>query len=182
MNSTMKRTKKILVVLCLILLCCSVAAAESVSRMHYVFLDWVGEYTGQVDSNKIPFGYGLFESSTPKDGEKWHYIGNWENGVPEGEGAVYFENGNMQKGIFSNGDFIDGLAYSVTGLSAVQVKIERALPPSEEALYIGNKKSLRFHYPTCRSVTQMKEKNKVEFFTREEAIERGYKPCGDCNP
>ena len=109
-------------------------------------------------------------------------MGNWEAGIPEGEGAIYFENGNMLKGIFSNGEMTEGLAYSVTGLSAVQVKTERALPESNEAMYIGNKRSLRFHYPTCRSVTQMSEKNRIEFFSREEAIERGYKPCGDCNP
>ena len=178
----MKKTLALLISMCLILTCCTIAIAESVSRMHYVFGDWVGEYTGQVDSNKIPFGYGLFESSTPKDGEKWHYIGNWENGMPEGEGAIYFENGNMQKGIFANGEFVDGLAYSVTGLSAVQVKIERTITSTDEVLYIGNKKSQRFHYPTCRSVTQMKDKNKIEFHSREEAIERGYKPCGECNP
>lgn len=179
----MKKALSLLAALCLILVCYVSASAESISRMHYVFMDWVGEYTGQVDSNKIPFGYGLFVSSTPKDGEKWHYIGTWENGIPEGEGAVYFENGNMQKGLFSNGEFVDGLAYSVTGLAAVQVKAtDRSLPGSDDVLYIGNKKSLRFHYPTCRSVTQMKDSNKVEFSSREEAIERGYIPCGDCNP
>lgn len=182
MKSSMKKAMVFLATICLILICYTVATAESVTRMHYVFLDWVGEYTGQVDSNKIPFGYGLFESSTPKDGEKWHYIGIWENGVPEGEGAVYFENGNMQKGQFSNGELTDGLVYSVTGLAAFPVAIERTVTETNEALYIGNKKSMRFHYPTCRSVTQMKDKNKIEFFSREDAIERGYIPCGECNP
>ena len=182
MKKAMKKSLALLAVLCLLLTGISAACAESVSKMHYVFLDWVGEYTGQVDSGNIPFGFGLFVSSTPMDGENWHYIGTWENGLPEGEGAVYFENGNMQKGIFAGGAFVDGLAYSVTGLSAVQVKPERSLPASDDVLYIGNKKSLRFHYPTCRSVSQMNEKNKVEFHTREEAIERGYRPCGDCNP
>ena len=171
-----------MIALCLVLLCQAASTAESVSRIRYVYQDWVGEYTGQVDSNKIPFGFGLFVSSTPKDGELWHYIGAWENGVPEGEGAVYFENGNMLKGIFAGGEFIEGLAYSATGLSAVQVKTERTLPAGDGVQYIGNKKSMKFHYPTCRSVTQMSEKNKIEFFSREEAVERGYKPCGECNP
>ena len=111
----MKKTLALLISMCLILTCCTIAIAESVSRMHYVFGDWVGEYTGQVDSNKIPFGYGLFESSTPKDGEKWHYIGNWENGMPEGEGAIYFENGNIEQrmnGVCAGGtgSFIDQMA------------------------------------------------------------------------
>ena len=178
----MKRFLAFAAVLCLLLAGCSFAYADSVTNMHYVFLDWVGEYTGQVDSGNIPFGYGLFVSATPKDGENWHYIGQWENGLPEGDGAVYFENGNMQKGVFAGGELVDGLAYSVTGLSAVQVKAERSLPAGDDVQYIGNKKSLRFHYPTCRSVTQMNEKNKVEFHSREEAIDRGYRPCGECNP
>lgn len=182
MKPAMKKILVFLMLLCMSLLCCTVSSAESVSRMHYVFLDWVGEYTGQVDSGKIPFGFGLFESSTPKDGEIWHYIGTWENGVPEGEGAVYFENGNMLKGVFSSGELMDGLSYSVTGLSAVLVRTERTIPGTEGVQYIGNRKSMKFHYPACRSVTQMSDKNKVEFFSREEAVERGYKPCGECNP
>jgi hypothetical protein len=177
----MKRIVPILTAVCLLVFVCSVATAESVTNMHYVWMNWVGEYTGQVDSNNIPFGYGLFVSTTPQDGENWHYIGTWENGIPEGEGAVYFENGNMQKGTFSKGELLNGLVYNVTGLSAVPVKMEKTIVETE-ALYIGNKKSLRFHVPSCRSVTQMKDKNKVEFHSREEAIERGYIPCGDCNP
>lgn len=182
MKTAMRKFLSFLAVLCLLLAGCSLASADSVTNMHYVFLDFAGEYTGQVDSGNIPFGYGVFVSSTPRDGETWHYIGQWENGLPEGEGAVYFENGNMQKGLFAGGEFVDGLAYSVTGLSAVQVKPERSLQVEDDVRYIGNKKSLRFHYPTCRSVSQMNEKNKVEFHSREEAIDRGYRPCGDCNP
>ena len=49
--------------------------------------------------------------------------------------------------------------------------------------YVVNKSSLKFHYPDCESVDKMKESNK-EFFTgtREELIERGCDPCGNCNP
>ena len=166
---------------CLLLLLSGTALGESVTRMHYVYSNWVGEYTGQVDSNNIPFGFGLFESSTPIDGETWHYIGQWENGVPEGEGAVYLDNGNMNKGIFSNGELVNGLMYSVSGLAAVPV-VQENRAVQTDALYIGNKKTMRFHLPTCRSVSQMKESNKVEFYSREEAIERNYIPCGDCNP
>ena len=49
--------------------------------------------------------------------------------------------------------------------------------------YVINKNSLKFHYPDCESVGKMKESNK-EFFTgtREELLERGCDPCGNCNP
>lgn len=49
--------------------------------------------------------------------------------------------------------------------------------------YVINKNSLKFHYPDCESVGKMKESNK-EFFTgtRDELLERGCDPCGNCNP
>lgn len=49
-------------------------------------------------------------------------------------------------------------------------------------MYIGNKNSHKFHYPDCPSVAKMKEKNKVTLSSREEAIELGYDPCGNCKP
>ena len=52
-----------------------------------------------------------------------------------------------------------------------------------QADYILNTNTKKFHYPTCSSVNDMKEKNKQEFFgTRDEAISNGYSPCGCCKP
>lgn len=48
--------------------------------------------------------------------------------------------------------------------------------------YIGNSNSHKFHYPTCKSVGKMSEKNKVTFSSRDEAINQGYTPCKNCNP
>lgn len=184
MNGMRRMKKALLLLIALLLVVMSMTTpvkAEPVVRAHYVFLDYSGEYTGQADSSSIPFGFGVFVSETPIDGELWHYIGQWEDGLPSGEGAIYYENGNMEKGTFVLGILTDGLIYTVTGLAANPVSIERVIAESE-ILYIGNKKSMKFHYPYCCSVTQMKESNKVEFFSREEAIERHYIPCGDCNP
>ena len=50
------------------------------------------------------------------------------------------------------------------------------------APYIGNANSYKFHYASCSSVDQMKESNKVEFYSRDEAINAGYDPCKRCNP
>ena len=56
-------------------------------------------------------------------------------------------------------------------------------PEEEKIRYIGNKNSYIFHYPYCPSVEQMKEKNKRPLkCTRDEAISKGYSPCGRCNP
>lgn len=60
---------------------------------------------------------------------------------------------------------------------------ERLLPTNnQENYYIGNKNSHVFHLASCKSVKDMKEKNKVEFLTRDEAIEKGYRPCDRCKP
>lgn len=50
--------------------------------------------------------------------------------------------------------------------------------------YIANKNTKKFHYPDCKSVKQMSEKNKQFFYgvTREYMMEQGYDPCGNCDP
>jgi DNA-entry nuclease len=58
-----------------------------------------------------------------------------------------------------------------------------AEPESAVMTYILNTNTKKFHYPDCRSVKAMKDKNKLEVeATREEVIEQGYDPCGNCNP
>ena len=58
-----------------------------------------------------------------------------------------------------------------------------ATTPPATVTYILNKNTKKFHYPTCSSVGQMKESNKVYFDgTREEVIAMGYDPCGRCHP
>lgn len=49
--------------------------------------------------------------------------------------------------------------------------------------YIGNRNTKKFHYPNCRSVSAMSEKNKDYLnCTRDEAIQQGYDPCSSCKP
>lgn len=56
-------------------------------------------------------------------------------------------------------------------------------PESTEVKYIGNKNTGKFHYPSCKSVKQMKDKNKAYLTcSRDEAIAMGYVPCKNCNP
>ncbi len=51
---------------------------------------------------------------------------------------------------------------------------------AEDTVYIGNKKSRKFHKEECSSLPA--EKNRVMFTTREDALEAGYTPCGNCKP
>ncbi|SFP66198.1 DNA-entry nuclease [Butyrivibrio proteoclasticus] len=49
--------------------------------------------------------------------------------------------------------------------------------------YVVNKNSGKFHYPSCDSVNDMKEKNKeYSTKTRDELISEGKTPCKRCNP
>lgn len=54
---------------------------------------------------------------------------------------------------------------------------------SIEQYYIINTNTKKFHYPTCRGIKRMKDKNKLEFTgTRDDVLARGYSPCMICNP
>lgn len=48
--------------------------------------------------------------------------------------------------------------------------------------YIGNANSMKFHRSGCASVKKMAEHNKVALESRQDAINRGYIPCKNCNP
>lgn len=49
--------------------------------------------------------------------------------------------------------------------------------------YVINIATDKFHLPNCSGVKTMKETNKEEFCgTRAELIQKGYAPCGSCNP
>ena len=48
--------------------------------------------------------------------------------------------------------------------------------------YIGNANSGKFHYADCPTVNKMNPANRVDFSTRDEAINAGYVPCKRCNP
>ena len=49
-----------------------------------------------------------------------------------------------------------------------------------EKNYIGNINSKKFHTPDCSGLPQ--ESNRVYFTTRDDAIAKGYSPCGQCKP
>ncbi|MBQ3023406.1 MAG: MBL fold metallo-hydrolase [Clostridia bacterium] len=49
-----------------------------------------------------------------------------------------------------------------------------------EIIYIGNKKSKVFHCEACANLPS--DKNRFDFLSREDALNSGYKPCGNCNP
>ncbi len=49
--------------------------------------------------------------------------------------------------------------------------------------YVINTNTRKFHYPTCNSVLQMKQSNRMDTdLSREDLIAQGYEPCGNCRP
>lgn len=56
-------------------------------------------------------------------------------------------------------------------------------PASNDATYILNINTKKFHYPSCSSVDQMNDSNKKEYSgSRDDLIAQGYDPCQRCNP
>ena len=98
---------------------------------------------------------------------------------------------NVQPGIkidYSNGDSEAEDGSAPYGSSAVVTTQKKETSPqtqntSPTVNYIGNKNTKKLHYPSCHSVKQMKDSNK-EYLTctREQALSRGYSPCGNCDP
>ena len=93
---------------------------------------------------------------------------------------------NEQSGIIidhSNGESRAEDGSLPYGSSVVTQKPQENNSNQETTSYIANKNTKKFHYPSCSSVSDMKEKNKKPLnCTRDEAISQGYDPCGRCNP
>lgn len=62
-------------------------------------------------------------------------------------------------------------------------KKENASTNQQEFHYILNINTKKFHEVNCKSVNQMNEKNKQDFYgTRQEIVNMGYSACGICKP
>lgn len=57
-----------------------------------------------------------------------------------------------------------------------------AAPPLFDTPYIGNSYRMTFHYRDCPSVMQMNQENQVPLKSVDEALAKGYHPCGNCKP
>lgn len=68
----------------------------------------------------------------------------------------------------------------------ISISTEKKHPVATEAPtitgYVINANTKKFHRPTCRSVDQIKEENKIVFDGEREELITKYKPCKECNP
>lgn len=192
--------KKVLPLILFFLILLSVAVAENVTQLEYTLIihgvTLSGYYTGEIVNEK-PEGYGIFETQVP-NGTACHYVGEWRGGIMHGKGAMYWNDGSLEIGEYEDGTFVSG-KYNYNGLKLLVANREgeetvnpywfskstRLVQQDNTELtvmYIGNKNSHVFHRLDCDSVRTMKEKNKVEFYSREEAIDNNYTPCNRCSP
>lgn len=180
--------KRILLLITVVLLITvSTVYAEPVTEMGYILeVDneiREGIYTGNIEDGK-PDGYGVFVTTNP-NGYRWHYIGNWKQGTMHGSGAIYWEDGSLEIGEYENGHFIKGM-YNYDGASMAIYESDQIIKDDKEqqekVLYIGNKGSGIFHRHDCEYAEKMREYNRVEIETRQDAVELGFTPCRRCQP
>lgn len=77
----------------------------------------------------------------------------------------------------------DGVNITFTTEKRDASKIEELGVIPKGTTYVCNTNSKKFHIPTCDSVSDMAEKNKLySTQTAEELIEQRYEPCKRCNP
>lgn len=56
-------------------------------------------------------------------------------------------------------------------------------PDGEAENYVLNRKSMKFHDPSCTGVKDIKEKNRWDYRgSRQSVLDMGYNPCKICNP
>lgn len=99
--------------------------------------------------------------------------------------------------IFANGEVVRrGLAYCYTWEPNTRHKDElitfqreaRAArlglwalpPPAPERVYVADERGHRFHRPSCARVPRIR--SKLEFRSRDEALDAGQNACGECRP
>ena len=93
---------------------------------------------------------------------------------------------NVQPGVAI--DYSNGLSMVAPVSASIEMpeEMSRAMPedPDEPVVtYVLNTSRKRFHRPDCQSVLDIKPENRQDFYgTREELIDQGYQPCGNCHP
>ena len=67
--------------------------------------------------------------------------------------------------------------------TSVQSVVQNAVTRTVETTYVVNTNTRKFHYPSCSSVGDMKEKNRLDSTkSRDELVNEGYVPCKRCKP
>lgn len=74
----------------------------------------------------------------------------------------------------------DGNNFTISASGTMDTYSAENNRPAFDMTYIGNAKSKKFHLSSCPGLPS--KKNAIEFSSYEEAILKGYSPCGTCKP
>lgn len=86
---------------------------------------------------------------------------------------------NVQPGIFI--DYSDGSSYQIEVIPSPAEEVQTYSISDEE--FILNTNTMKFHLPSCESVSDISDHNKESFNgDRQWLIDNGYSPCKRCNP
>ncbi len=86
----------------------------------------------------------------------------------------------IQKEAVKEENNIDETTDNKSEASEAKPLVEESNP--ESAAYILNTNTKKFHYPSCGSAKQIKDKNKGFGNNRDTIIAQGFVPCKRCNP
>ena len=91
---------------------------------------------------------------------------------------------NVQPGVTIDYKTGESSGPEFTGKSEHKEKDERPkVPPEEGTTYVLNNNSMKFHKPECENIYDISLRNREDFKgERQELIDKGYTPCGGCNP
>ena len=132
----------------------------------------------------------------PIEEEVEHYIWNTGNHVLYMSKPLYNGDEMIPRGVqmtaWSCEDHGEGIAFNIycfnvtpgAEINYVNGIVTTAEQAAQEArLYVVNKRSGVFHYPSCDGAKSIYKKNRMEVTaTRKELTDQGYIPCGYCEP
>lgn len=140
--------------------------------------------------------YMNHDGMRPLEEEVEHYIWNTGNHVLYVSRPVFYGDELVPRGVqmtaWSCEDQGKGISFNVycfnvtpgaeiNYMNGVVTTQEQA--GQEARLYVVNKRSGVFHYPTCDGAKSIYKKNRMEVTaTRKELTDQGYVPCGYCEP
>lgn len=172
------------------------------NRCHLIGFQLAGENDNEL--NLITgTRYMNIEGMLPFENMVADYIDNTGNHVLYRVTPVYEDDNLVANGVVMEGysveDSGEGICFNVycynvqpgvtinykTGYSYADVTMidEANAAENSQTEYVLNKKSKKFHYPSCGGAAATAEKNKEEYTgDRQSLLDMGYSPCGKCKP
>lgn len=140
--------------------------------------------------------YLNYDGMRPLEEETAHYIWSTGNHVLYMAEPVYKDDELIARGVHmiarsveDNGEGLSFNVYCFNVTPGAEIDYTSGIVTTREQaaqgarLYVVNKNSRVFHYPSCDGARSMSRWNREEVTaTRSEMVEQGYTPCGSCEP